>query len=833
MATSDWLSIDEIARLWGEETGRDTARFKTDLEDWFARFVKQPTTARTQSLISGAADDKTNRLMGMLGARYLERSTFEAFCQERGYETPRFWFARRTATTGGVGSRAAGTTPPPSEPARTGPDEARADGGGKAHSDLAAFQSQIANLRHRLDSPKTDFPGFSGPAASDDRVPEPDPEPDAGRPSAAARRRELSERALAAATDPVGSTDSDDTKAKLAEAERRIAELTAAAWPGNASSAAPSAAPSGPAEPDLAAEERTQLRDAAPPSFASYRDPSVTRQLLRTSSARRKRRLRIALTAGLVVGFVALSIFGIDTAVELARKHQAPIAAETATPPTGLGHTAGQALATQAREPAGGTLPGDGSATASRTPAAAETPGGAGGLAAARQQIAVLTQAAEESDKLVARLQDELAIARQTAEMARQAAPSAAAGWTADEQLAFQALSAEVAMARRELEQTRQSAARADSDAAPAAGETAELAAMRESLEANRQQTTELSAALERANGEVDSLQAALDQAKAEASEAKGARETTATAASEVGSALSDAEAKIESLDAQLQAAFNSVAEANKNAAEARSQSLSLQTEITRLKNELATASSEGAELRAALERTEAKAEASQQEPALAAGAAAAHAAALQRELAAARQRIDELNRAVPSAEATGAAPDGTSPGDQTAGADAPAATDASPAPEIEETLTAVEVSADAASSAAAPTEVPAPPAEPATAVGPVAAVEPAAAQSAASVDRVTADELLNDPAKLVGREVEVTGSVVWLLWRYRLQTERSADSLVIDVEGLRPQERDSLKQAVDAAGFLGGVQARVRGRIDRDGASNYRLTAAEVAIIE
>ena len=78
MAKPDWLSIEEITRLWAEETGHDAAAFRQDLEAWFAEFVKQSPKPESQPNLDQA--DSTNRLIGMLGARYLERSTFETSC---------------------------------------------------------------------------------------------------------------------------------------------------------------------------------------------------------------------------------------------------------------------------------------------------------------------------------------------------------------------------------------------------------------------------------------------------------------------------------------------------------------------------------------------------------------------------------------------------------------------------------------------------------------------------------------------------------------------------------------------------------------------------------
>jgi hypothetical protein len=93
MAIPDWLSIQEISRLWGEETGHDPSAFQKDLREWFAEFVKEPPTSR--QLVPGVNFDTiiANRLLGMLGAHHLERRTFEAYCEERGHSKPRFWFA--------------------------------------------------------------------------------------------------------------------------------------------------------------------------------------------------------------------------------------------------------------------------------------------------------------------------------------------------------------------------------------------------------------------------------------------------------------------------------------------------------------------------------------------------------------------------------------------------------------------------------------------------------------------------------------------------------------------------------------------------------------------
>ena len=56
---------------------------------------------------------------------------------------------------------------------------------------------------------------------------------------------------------------------------------------------------------------------------------------------------------------------------------------------------------------------------------------------------------------------------------------------------------------------------------------------------------------------------------------------------------------------------------------------------------------------------------------------------------------------------------------------------------------------------------------------------------------------------------------------------------MVIDVEGLRPADQKELKKAIDRAGVLGQVHARIRGTIERQGAESYRLAASELVLVE
>ncbi|NIR58646.1 MAG: hypothetical protein GWO02_03565, partial [Gammaproteobacteria bacterium] len=77
-------------------------------------------------------------------------------------------------------------------------------------------------------------------------------------------------------------------------------------------------------------------------------------------------------------------------------------------------------------------------------------------------------------------------------------------------------------------------------------------------------------------------------------------------------------------------------------------------------------------------------------------------------------------------------------------------------------------------------------------------------------------DDLLVAPGQHLGQEVVVTGSVVWLLWRYRLQSTSGSDSMVVEVDGLRPAAQQDLENALNQVGILGEVQARIRGTVLR-----------------
>ena len=154
--------------------------------------------------------------------------------------------------------------------------------------------------------------------------------------------------------------------------------------------------------------------------------------------------------------------------------------------------------------------------------------------------------------------------------------------------------------------------------------------------------------------------------------------------------------------------------------------------------------------------------------------------------------------------------PGATAPSDQNPVADqkdpdqTQDAEDVEAAPEIEEILTATEISLD-----------------------------PATSVTIVLRDTVSPDDLLHEPAHHVGREVVVTGSVVWLLRRYWLQSDSGHMSMLIDVGGLQSDDRNKLKDAVVQIEFLAQARARITGTIERQGSENHHLAATELMLVE
>lgn len=93
------------------------------------------------------------------------------------------------------------------------------------------------------------------------------------------------------------------------------------------------------------------------------------------------------------------------------------------------------------------------------------------------------------------------------------------------------------------------------------------------------------------------------------------------------------------------------------------------------------------------------------------------------------------------------------------------------------------------------------------------------------------ADNLVFRPADYRGRQVAVAGPVVHLMWDYRLVA--GPKSLVIDVDGLSQKDRAELDAAIDKAGFLGQVPARITGTVERQSLVTFKLAATELSLLD
>ncbi|HXH86865.1 MAG TPA: hypothetical protein VNI35_08545, partial [Nitrospira sp.] len=94
-------------------------------------------------------------------------------------------------------------------------------------------------------------------------------------------------------------------------------------------------------------------------------------------------------------------------------------------------------------------------------------------------------------------------------------------------------------------------------------------------------------------------------------------------------------------------------------------------------------------------------------------------------------------------------------------------------------------------------------------------------------------NDLIFQPHNYLGRQVVVTGSVVDLFWDYRLKAETGQNSIVINVARLSPANRAELAAAIDGAGFLGQVHARIKGRVEHQTLATYELVATELTLID
>ncbi len=109
----------------------------------------------------------------------------------------------------------------------------------------------------------------------------------------------------------------------------------------------------------------------------------------------------------------------------------------------------------------------------------------------------------------------------------------------------------------------------------------------------------------------------------------------------------------------------------------------------------------------------------------------------------------------------------------------------------------------------------------------------PAQPEANAAAESIVVDRLFANPSRYDGHQVVVTGSLLRLLERYRLQSQSGWKTLVVDVTEIHRAQHDKLKEAIAKAGPIGLVRARINGKVERGSAETFRLVASEVTLIE
>ena len=203
-----------------------------------------------------------------------------------------------------------------------------------------------------------------------------------------------------------------------------------------------------------------------------------------------------------------------------------------------------------------------------------------------------------------------------------------------------------------------------------------------------------------------------------------------------------------------------------------------------------------------------------QRELMLAATVSSARVVALQRELERERQRIADLSKAVESAEDESAKlRDELSDRQQEAAGPQPS-TGPEATTQSDQIPVADQMNPDQVQNAGISS-------------GPVTS------ETDALRDTVSLERLLLNPGHHFGREVVVTGSVIWLARRYWLQSDGGQMRMLIDVEGLHLDDRTKLKDALVQLESLVQVRARLTGTIERQESKNYHLAATELVLVE
>ncbi|MEM7173404.1 MAG: tetratricopeptide repeat protein [Pseudomonadota bacterium] len=85
-----WMRIEEISRLWLEETGESRASLERELSEWYAAFGLRADAKKYTS-----NNDNLAALMELMGSPHIDREVFALFCDETGRPRPIFWFKDR------------------------------------------------------------------------------------------------------------------------------------------------------------------------------------------------------------------------------------------------------------------------------------------------------------------------------------------------------------------------------------------------------------------------------------------------------------------------------------------------------------------------------------------------------------------------------------------------------------------------------------------------------------------------------------------------------------------------------------------------------------------
>lgn len=783
MADQDWLSLSEIARRWSEETGRNAEEIAGDLEAWFADFVERERTRQPEP--SDDSKDTTNLLMGLLGGQYLQRETFATYCEETGHVKPQFWFAE--------GVEEEEPTPPAVAPA----DEAL-----KATAEKAAEAAESLDAVTAAEPPE--------PLLEPDPL---DPYPDVEEQEPASERpaKDVSQSAseplrhakrepspAAIAWPPPPRTGWPRRTILLLAGAMALASLAGGYILGQRGGLAPQSAPSV-AAPD---EASTAL-------VAALRDD--------VAGARQK----IAILAA------ALDKTEKEKARLTSELHKTQRALDAAPSPTRPEATGSTSAAPRDRE------------------AAAEVAALKAELAAARAKIASLNQTAEApQSEAVKRSLIETATAASAQAMSFKAELEDARQSIVALELEAQsaqdkadALAAELAVSRQQSQTALQDA---EAEANPTRQQlilAAEIAGTQAAL--TKQDLDDALERLARFESEAQAAQAAQAKAASLASQLADTRrlhsEAMKTAETAAAAARQDLLLKAQSasshaakLDREIDIARARIADLEAQVSAARAESAGLAGQLAALREDHA----------AARQRALAEGQGERTDPPAAPETATAEAVLRQRQPEAAPQSLATAEPPAaehePAQNAAEMAANGTPPPAPAAPRIASAPQSLVPKPgqplalleqQVDPSVLAREASARSGSARAASA-----PRSSQDRRDQVAVARPRASQAAESVN---VDSLVTNPGRYHARRVVVTGSLLRLLEHYRLESRSGLRTLIVDVAGIERAQFETLQQAIDQAGLIGSVRARISGTVEPLSANAFRLVADDLIMLE